>query len=112
MNVQKVHHIKEGISLYPKDNKKSAIRDDIYLNNLPLARLVRVSLPLEIILVILAVVGFIFAAINADKVIKTLLFVGAAAFTSMSFVLIILHFAWSSSLKKKYYNGTNPFIFK
>ena len=111
-NPQRVHHIKEGISLYPKDNKKSAIRDDIYLNNLPLSRLVRVSLPLEIVLVVLAVIGFIFAAVNEDKIIKTLLFVGAAAFTSMSFVLIILHFAWSSTLKKKYYNGTNPFIFK
>ena len=70
-----MHHIKEGISLYPKDNKKSAIRDDIYLNNLPLSRLVRVSLPLEIVLVVLAVIGFIFAAVNEDKVIKTLLFV-------------------------------------
>ena len=111
-NEQKVRHMKEAISLYPKDNKKSPIRDEVYQNNLPLFIFVSMSVPLAIILFFAALTAVIIGVFAPSEVIKMLLFMGAAILTSVSLMLFILHFAWKSTLKKKYYNGTNPFIFK
>ena len=111
-NEQKVRHIKEEISLYPKDNKKSPIRDEIYQNNLPLFIFVSMSVPLAIVLFFAALTAVIIGVVAPSEIVKMLLFIGAAVLTSVSLMLFILHFAWKNALKKKYYNGTNPFIFK
>ena len=103
---------KKQINLTPKDNKKSPIRDDIFLNNLPLSRLVKISIPLAIIMVVLGA-GAIVAGLLLDTfVLKILLFVLAGTLVSGSLMLIILHFSFKNRLKKTYYNGTNPFILK
>ena len=109
---QPAHHIKEAISLYPKDNKKSPIRDEVYQNNLPMFIFVTMSVPLAIILFFAALTAIIVGIAIPSEVVKMLLFIGAAIITSISLMLFILHFAWKNALKKKYYNGTNPFIFK
>ena len=111
-NEQKVRHIKEEISLYPKDNKKSPIKDEIYQNNLPLFIFVTMSVPLAIILFFAALTAVVIGAFAPSEIVKMLLFIGAAVLTSVSLMLFILHFAWKNTLKKKYYNGTNPFILK
>ena len=112
-NEQKVlHHTKEPIVLYPKDNKKSQIRDEIYLNNLPTYIFVSASVPLAIALFLAALAALIAGAVVTSPIAKIFLFVGAAVVTSVSLMLFILHFAWKNALKKKYYNGTNPFILK
>lgn len=111
-NEQKVRHMKEQISLYPKDNKKSPIKDEVYQNNLPLFVFVSMSVPLAIILFFAALTAVVIGVIAPSEVVKMLLFIGAAILTSVSLMLFILHFAWKNTLKKKYYNGTNPFIFK
>ena len=108
---QRNKHV-EPTSLFPKDNKKSQIRDDVYLNNLTLARLVAASVPLAIILFFLAVTGVIISFFIPSQIAKILIYIGSALLLVVSFVLIILHFSWKNRLKKKYYNGTNPFIFK
>lgn len=100
------------IELNPKDNKKSPIKDEIFLNNLPLSRLITASVPISIILfagALAAVVTFIIIQSVALKILS--LFIGVALMV-VSLILIILHFSWKNSLKKKYYNGTNPFILK
>ena len=109
---QTIRHIKEAISLYPKDNKKSPIRDEIYMNNLPMYIFVSASVPLAIILFASALTAIIIGLAVPSQIVKMLLFAGAAILTSVSLMLLILHFAWKNALKKKYYNGTNPFIFK
>ena len=111
-NEQKVSHMKEEISLYPKDNKKSPIKDEIYQNNLPIFIFVSMSVPLAIILFFAALTAVIIGVALPSDIAKMLLFIGAAVLTSVSIMLFILHFAWKNTLKKKYYNGTNPFIFK
>ena len=108
---QKNRHV-EPTSLFPKENKKSKIRDDVYLNNLTLARLVAASVPVAIILFVLAAAGAIASFFVPSQLIKILIYIGSALLLIISFVLIILHFSWKNRLKKKYYNGTNPFIFK
>ena len=108
----KTHHIKESISLSPKDNKKSPIRDEIYMNNHPMFIFVTASVPLAIVLFLLALAAVIVGAAITSDVAKVILFIGAGVFTSVSLMLLILHFAWKNALKKKYYNGTNPFILK
>ena len=108
---QKNRHV-EPTSLYPKDNKKSKIRDGIYLNNLTLARLVSISVPLAIFLLVGAIIGVIISFFVPSQIAKILIYIGSASLLVVSFVLIILHFSWKNRLKKKYYNGTNPFIFK
>ena len=109
---QETRHIKEEISLYPKDNKKSPIRDEIYQNNLPLFIFVSMSVPLAIILFFAALTAIVIGVFAPSEIVKMLFFIGAAIVTSVSLMLFILHFAWKNALKKKYYNGTNPFIFK
>ena len=108
---QQVHRFKPA-SLYPKDNKKSQIRDDIYLNNLTLSRLVAMSVPFAIFLLVVVIGGMIASFVIDDKTIKLMIYIIGALLLSASFLMIILHFAWKRRLKKKYYNGTNPFIFR
>ena len=100
------------MELNPKDGKKSAIKDEIYLNNLTLSRLVTVSIPFAIILFALALAGAIISFFVKEQAFKVLILAAAAAVVLVSLVLFILHFAWKNRLKKKYYNGTNPFILK
>ena len=109
---QSARHIKEEISLYPKDNKKSPIKDEIYQNNLPIFVFVSMSVPLAIVLFFAALTAVIIGVALPSDIAKMLLFIGATVLTSVSLMLFILHFAWKNALKKKYYNGTNPFIFK
>lgn len=98
--------------LYPKENKKGLIRDDIYLNNLTLSNLVRTSIPLAIFLLTVVIAAMVVSFFVEPKAIKLMIYIVSASLLVASFVLVILHFAWKNSLKKKYYNGTNPFIFK
>ena len=108
---QKNKHV-EPLPLFPKDNKKSPIRDDVFLNNVTLAKLVAASIPVAIFLFVLAAAGVITSLFIPGEVAKILIYAGSAISLIVSFVLIILHFSWKNRLKKKYYNGTNPFIFK
>lgn len=110
-DAQKVRRVKK-ISLYPKDNKKSRIRDDIYLNNLPLSRLVMVSIPLATIFLVLGIGAVVLAMLVDNAPIKFSLFGVAAILASVSLMLFILHFSFKNRLKKNYYNGTNPFILR
>lgn len=101
------------LTLYPtKENKRFAIRDDIYQNNLTLSRLVTLSIPLAIIFFASALAGVIAFILVPSYVVKGLVLTGTIALVISSIVLFILHFAWKNRLRKKYYNGTNPFIFK
>ena len=108
---QKFRFIKPT-SLNPKDNKKSKIKDQIYLNNLALARLVAASIPVAIILLLLAIGDIIGAIFIPNNTVKIIFYVMAAAVVSISLLLFILHFLWKNRLRRTYYNGTNPFIFK
>ena len=108
---QNVHRFKPA-SLNPKDNKKSQIRDEIYLNNLTLSRLVSISVPFAIFLLAVVVAGMVASFIVKDQTVDLLIYIISAFLLSASFLLIILHFAWKRRLKKKYYNGTNPFILR
>lgn len=110
----RVHHIKESISLYPKDNKKSPIHDDIYPNNLPIFIFVSASIPLAVAFFLSSIAAVIVALAIPEEVevAKIFIFIGAVILTSVSLMLLILHFSWKNRLKKKYYNGTNPFILK
>ena len=105
------HHIQPA-SLYPKDGKKSSIKDEIYLNNLQLSRLVALSVPMAIILLATVATGLIISFIITSQTAKLLIYIISALLLPTSLILIILHFSWKNRLKKKYYNGTNPFIFK
>ena len=107
----KYHHFK-NIFLYDKDNKKSPIRDDIYLSKLALSRLINVSIPLAIIFFILGLGAAIGAIFIPHNIVKIIVFAVAGLFAIVSIVLIILHFVSRRKYNKKYYNGTNPFIFK
>ena len=109
--IQTVHNFKPQY-LNPKEKNKNLIRDDIYLNNLTLSNLVKISVPLAIFLMVTVVAGIIASFFIEPKAIKLLIYIVGASLLAASFVLVILHFAWKNSLKKKYYNGTNPFIFK
>lgn len=113
-NDLRVHHIKEQISLYPKDNKKSPIKDEIYPNNLPIFIFVSASIPLAVAFFLTALAAVIVALAIPEEVevAKIFLVIGTAILVSVSLMLIILHFSWKGRLKKKYYNGTNPFILK
>ena len=108
---QAVHRFKPA-SLYSKENKKELIPDQIYLNNLPLSRLVAISIPLSIILLAIVAGGIIASIIIKEEQIKLLIYIISALLLPASLMLVILHFTLKNRLKKKYYNGTNPFIFK
>ena len=100
------------LALYPKDKKIPAIKDEIYQNNLALSRFVAISVPLAIILFSVALVGIISFLFVPSAVVKGLLMAGSIVLVIVGLILLILHFSWKGRLKKKYYNGTNPFIFK
>ena len=82
------------------------------MNNLTLSNLVKMSIPLAIFLLVVVIAGIIASFIIEPKAIKLMIYIISASLVAASLVLVILHFAWKNSLKKKYYNGTNPFIFK
>ena len=107
----KIHHIKPAF-LNAKDNKKSTIKDEIFLNNLPLSRLVNMSVPLAIAFLSSAVIAMVISFFVPNPLAKIIIYISSIALSSVSLMLIILHFSWKNRLKKKYYNGTNPFIFK
>ena len=109
--LQSVHHL-QPTNLYPKDGKKSAIKDEIYLNNVQLSKLVALSVPVAIILLVAVIVGIIASFMIPNQPIKLIIYIVSAMLLPTSLVLAILHFSWKNRLKKKYYNGTNPFIFK
>ena len=99
-------------SLSQTDNKKVLIHDEIFLNNLPLSRLVAASVPVAITLLAIVIGGLIASIFVSDQHVKLTIFIISALMLVVSLLLIILHFAWKNRLKKKYYNGTNPFTFK
>ena len=108
---QPAHNFKP-LSLLPNEEKIPLIKDDIYLNNLTLSRLVKMSVPVAIFLLIVVAGAMIASFFIEPKTIKLIIYISSILLLAASFLLIILHFAWKNSLKKKYYNGTNPFIFK
>lgn len=110
--LQAVHRSKQPVFLNPKDGKKSAISDEIYLNNLPLFRMVSLSVPFAIIILVAVATGLILSFVVKSPATKLLIYILSALLLPTSLVLIILHFSWKNRLKKKYYNGTNPFTFK
>ena len=103
---------KRKVELYPKDGKKSLIKDELFANNLTLARLVNASVPVALILFISALVCLIVSFPVPNLVAKIILLSLAAVLVIVSVVLFILHFVWKSEHNKKYYKGTNPFILK
>lgn len=109
--LQSVHHIQPA-SLYPKDGKKSTIKDEIFLNNTQLSKLVALSIPVAIILLVAVAVGMGISFAIPSTTAKLMIYILSALLLPTSLVLAILHFSWKNRLKKKYYNGTNPFIFK
>lgn len=100
------------IELYPKDNKKSPIKDEIYPNKLPMFRLFMASIPAASFLFTLAIVGIVFSFIITSSVAKAFILLAAALSILSALVFFTLHFTWKNALKKKYYNGMNPFILK
>ena len=106
-----ISHMKPA-SLNPKDDKKSPIKDEIYQNNLPMSRFVAASIPFAIFLLVCVIAAMVTSLFIDDKIIKLILYASSAAVLLLSLVLFILHFSWKGRLRKKYYNGTNPFIFK
>ena len=108
---QPAHNYKP-LSLLPNEEKIPLIKDDIYLNNLTLSRLVKMSVPVAIFLLVVVAGAMIASFFIEPKTIKLIIYISSILLLAASFLLIILHFAWKNSLKKKYYNGTNPFIFK
>lgn len=98
--------------LFPDEGKKSLIKDEVYLNKYALYRLESLSLPLAIAVLIGSVAGLIIAALIPLTPVKITVIVLSALMAVTSFILVFLHFMWKNRLKKKYYNGTNPFIFK
>ena len=108
---QNVHAFKP-LALNPNDKKISLINDGIYLNNLTLSYFVKMSIPLAIFLLVIVAGGLIASFLVDSKTIKLMIYIGATLLLAASLLFVILHFAWKNNLKKKYYNGTNPFIFK
>ena len=100
------------IELYPKDNKKSPIKDEVYPNKLPMFRLFMASIPAASFLFTLAIVGIVFSFIITSSVAKAFILLAAALAILSGLVFFTLHFTWKNALKKKYYNGMNPFILK
>ena len=109
---QQIVHRFKPLSLYPKENKKNLISDEIYWNNLQLSRLVSISIPLAIFLLVVVAGGIITSLFVDKQQIKLLIYIIGALLLPASLMLVVLHFSWKNRLKKKYYNGTNPFIFK
>lgn len=110
--IQTVVHRSKPVYLNPKDGKKSGISDEIYLNNLPLFKFVSLTIPLAIIILLTVATGLIISIFVRSQATKLLIYIISALLLPTSLVLVILHFSWKNRLKKKYYNGTNPFIFK
>ena len=100
------------IELYPKDNKKSKIKDEVYPNKLPMFRLFMASIPAASFLFTLAIVGIAFSFVIPSSVVKALVLVFSALAIIAALVFFTLHFTWKNALKKKYYSGMNPFILK
>ncbi len=104
---------RKKIELYPHDNKKSKIKEEIYLNKLPMFRLFMASIPVASFLFTIAIVGIVLSfAVIPSSVIKAFVLVLSAISILAAIVFFTLHFTWKSMLKKKYYNGMNPFILK
>ena len=108
---QPAHNYKP-LALLPNEEKVPLIKDEIYLNNLTLSRLVKMSVPVAIFLLVVVAAGLVSSFIIEPKTVKLIIYIACVLLLAASFLLVILHFAWKNSLKKKYYNGTNPFIFK
>ncbi|MBO6261232.1 MAG: hypothetical protein J6N95_01325 [Bacilli bacterium] len=99
-------------ALTREDGKKSLIKEEVFVNNFLLYRLEFLSLPLALAILTVAIAGFIVAAFINVLAVKVLVIVLSAILAVGALVLVILHFAWKNRIKKKYYSGTNPFIFK
>ena len=111
-NVEPEKNKKRKIELYPKDGKKSLIKDELFANNLTLARLVNVSVPVALILFITAAICLI-ASFPIPNLVATIVLLSfSIVLVAISVVLFILHFVWKNEHNKKYYKGTNPFILK
>ena len=100
------------IELYPKDNKKSPIKDEVYPNKLPMFRLFMASIPTASFLFTAAIVGIVISFIISSSVAKAFILLAASLAILTGLVLFTLHFTWKNALKKKYYNGMNPFILR
>ena len=103
---------RKKVELYPKDNKKSAIKDELYMNNVALYRFVEASIPVAIVFLSAAFTIVMISIFLPDKVMKILNFLVAIGLVLSAGLLFILHLAWKNSLKKRFYNGINPFILK
>ena len=103
---------KRKVELYPKDGKKSLIKDELFANNLTLARLVNISVPVALVLFAAALVCLTVSFPVPSLVAKIILLSFASMLVIFSVVLFILHFVWKNEHNKKYYKGTNPFILK
>ena len=100
------------IELYPKDNKKSPIKDEVYPNKLPMFRLFMASIPAASFLFTAAIIGIAFSFVIPSSVVKALVLLISAIAIIAALVFFTLHFTWKNALKKKYYSGMNPFILK
>lgn len=98
--------------LYPEDGKKSLIKEEVFVNNYWIYRLESLSLPVALAALTVAIAGIIGAAFIPVQPLKVLILAIASLLCLASFVVLFLHFSWKNRIKKKYYSGTNPFIFK
>ena len=109
--LQTVHYFKP-MSLYSKDNKKTLIQDQIFSSNLQFTRFIAAFVPLAIALLAVVGTGLIIALISGNQQAQLVMAILSALFLPASAALLILHYMWKNRLKKKYYNGTNPFILR
>ena len=109
--LQTIHHFKPA-SLYSKENKKILLPDEIFTSNLQLARFVSAFVPVAIALLLIVFVALVASLIIGNKQFLLAMAIISALILPASAALVIMHFMWKNRLKKKYYNGTNPFILR
>ena len=109
--LQTIHYFKP-MSLYSKENKKTLLEDQIFSSSLKFTRFIAAFVPLAIALLAVVGTGLLISLISGNQQAQLVMAILSALFLPASAALIILHFMWKNRLKKKYYNGTNPFILR
>ena len=109
--LQTIHHFKPA-SLYSKENKKILLPDEIFTSNLQLARFVSAFVPVAVALLLIVFIALVTSLITGNKEFILAMAIISALILPASAALVFMHFMWKNRLKKKYYNGTNPFILR
>ncbi|HHT67256.1 MAG TPA: hypothetical protein GX010_03420 [Erysipelotrichaceae bacterium] len=105
--------ISRSASLYPRNNNRKLIKDEIFRDKYHLTILVEISIPLAIFLFIIGMVGIVIAYVNEATLFnKSLLFIISMGVIAISITLFVFRFVWKKKLIERYYSGINPFILK